>query len=248
MSTDLNEKGIKFTIEPSYDNSTPFQYLAGQLESIHDVFREMISESVGIVDLKQKKLDDSISKLSKIDQEEADIFYQHDYEPGRIKNIQMKEAVFQSSLIFLYSHFESALLEIVRICEKDLDYKRFDQYIDVCKKYKRGIWKGIRYIELSSRINLQDIESDWKELDYFRQIRNILVHRSGVLFMEDEKIREYISTHPHLDLFTVYGANNTILRYQIIISETYTNYISNIVLRYLKKVMDRIWKKHYNGK
>jgi hypothetical protein len=239
---------VKFTVPPGFDNTYPFQYLAGQLESIHDVYKEMISECVGIIDLKQKELDNKIRELRKIDQEEADIFNQHDYEPGRIKNIKMKEAIFQSSLIYLYSQFESALFEIVRICEKDLDFKQFTQYQDECKKFRKGIWKAIKYIELSSKINLQDIEIDWNQLDYFRQIRNTMVHRSGVLYMDDLKIQEYISNHPHLELFTVRGANNSIIRYQVIISEEYTNYISDLLMRYLINLMDRIWKKHYSGK
>jgi len=237
---------MKYTIVSNFDNSEPFQYLAGQLVSIKEIFNEMIADSINIIEAKQKKLDDQIIKLQKSDSEAADIFYQHDYEGGRIKNLQMKEAVFQSSLIYFYSQFESALFEIVRICEKDLSKVSYKNYIHKCKKYRKGIWKAYIYIELSSKTTFQDFYDEWLELNYFRQIRNIIVHRSGLLDEKDVKIREYISNHKHLELFTIKGVQNRIIGYQVIISENYAYYISELVLSFFNKIMEKIWSKQYS--
>lgn len=236
---------LRYEIKHSYDNSTPFQYLAAQLATINEVYNELIDDSLELIEAKQNILDIEIEALEKKDDEEADIFYQHIYEGGRIKNLEMKDSILHSLLIYFYSQFESALFEIVRICEKDFDFGTYSDYIDKCKKFRKGIWKAFNYIELSTGTTFQDCIDDWTELDYFRQIRNIVVHRVGVLYNNDKKLRDYISGHEHLNLFTVTGAQNRIVRYQIVITEEYSKHISRVVLKFLNKIMERIWNSHY---
>ncbi len=220
-----------YKIEDNYKFSNAFGSIDSQLYTIEEVINDFLNNGIKLVDNKQKLMDDLFDQIEKIDSEEAAIFDQHEYEPARLRNIDLKNTFLSSGLSYLYSQFEFLLDEI-----SNRSNELFESVI-LKKKHKKNPLKRTNGIQ-KSRLYLIDtfkidgIERDWEKIDNFRKIRNFFVHSNGNI-LNNDRIRQYIETEPNLSLFND----------EIILTKDYIIDYSKILINYLRLIMDTLYEK-----
>ena len=93
---------------------------------------------------------------------------------------------FKSTLIWIYSFFESHLKAISRLLENEF---HFDKKIDdfsrkpTAKHYREFLTKVVK-------IDLSSVEGTWNKIQGFQKIRNSIIHDNSVLYDKLSKIEK----------------------------------------------------------
>jgi hypothetical protein len=221
-----------YKIEDNYKFSNVFMDIDYFIENIEPIIDEFLTDGLKLVEEKQKKMDEMIASIDKIDPVEAEIFDQHVYEPERIKNILLKNSFLSSGLSYIFSQFEYYFKEI---CIRSMDLYEskisLDSYTNKCAKKMKGLNKPKNYLIDTYKIQLDDKARDWEKIENFYRVRNYFIHANGNV-IKDLKIVKYIEDEPNISLF----GKEIILTKDFIIENSY------ILINYLRIVMDRLYE------
>lgn len=222
-----------YKIEDNYKFSNAFGGIDSQLSTIEEVLTDFLTDGVKLVEEKQRKMDELFDKIEKIDSEQAAIFDQHEYEPARLKNIDLKNTFLTSGLGYLYSQFEFLLSEI-SIRSDELFGPDSAKTIkrNKARVYHNKIWTLKAHLIDTYKINLADKERDWMRIDNFRKIRNFFIHSNGNI-LKNDAIQQYIDNEPNISLFSE----------EIILTKEYILDHSKILINYLRTIMDKLYEK-----
>jgi hypothetical protein len=221
-----------YKIEDNYKFSNAFMDIDYFIDNIETIIDEFLADGLKLVEEKQRKMDEMIASIDKIDPEQAEIFDQHVYEPERIKNIFLKNAFLSSGLSYIFSQFEFYLKEI---CLRSMDLYEskisLDSYSNKCKKKEKGINKPKNYLIDSYKIQLDDKDKDWEKIENSYRIRNYFTHGNGNV-IKDPKIVKFIEDEPNISLFGK----------EIILTKDFIIEYSSILINYLRIIMDRLYE------
>ena len=223
-----------YSIKDNYKFSSAFTFIHSQIEEIRIVFKEFLNDGFTLVDEKQKKIDIELDKLKKENPEEAEIYYQHDYEYHRYRLYDMKETFLYSGVGYLYSQFDIFFLKTAnQTKELFKSNKSISSYKNKCKKFNRDIYKSKNYISDTFKINLEEFDNNWIKIENFKKLRNYFVHQNGV-FLKDKKFEKFIKDQ----------ANINIVDEKIVFSKDYLVEMCDVLIDYLNNIMNKIYESH----
>lgn len=189
---------------------------------------------IQLVKQKQVKLDEELNALYEKDEESGKIFEQHDHFHQTTINESLQEAFLLAATTYLYSQFEFSLNEIARktgeLFKSEINV---EDYKHKCGKFNRGISKFLKYIEVESNINLNDINGDWSKIKQFQKVRNCIVHANGRVKSNYEGLKEYAKATQGVSYDEDFD--------RITVSKDYLLEMNKVCFEFLNKIMERVW-------
>jgi hypothetical protein len=222
------------TDRPEFKLNMDYFLLHAQNDGIKDILKEFIEDSINLVNQKFQKIEQEYQRISKENDEEAQIYYQHDYEPRRITSIELKESIVNCGIGFLFSQFEVKFFELASIVKEKFHGIEINDYKNKCKRNNKGINLARSYIIDTSEINISDLEKDWFKIKQFQNLRHCLIHRNG-LVMKEQSIIDMAKNNPNI--------NHHIESDKIFANKIYLFETSELVFDYLFKTMERLTQK-----
>ena len=108
----MGAKAIYNLSEDNYQLSDSFSGIYLESNYKKTAFKDFLKDGENIVTRKQTELDAKLDELYNKNEEEGQIFEQHDHFYGSQVNDSLQDAILCATTIYLYSQFESILLEI----------------------------------------------------------------------------------------------------------------------------------------
>lgn len=221
-----------YSIEDNYKFSSAFSLIHSQIEEIRIVFKEFLNDGFTRVAEKQEKLDNKLDKLRKENPEEAEIHYQHDYDPHKYRLYDMKETFLYSGVGYLYSQFDIFFLNVANQTKGLFkSNKSISNYRNKCKKLNRDIYKSKHYISDTFKINLDEFDNNWIKIENFKKVRNYFVHQNGI-FLKDKKLEKFIKEQTNIN----------IIDDKVVFSKDYLIDMCDILIDFLNNVMNKIYE------
>lgn len=217
------------TDNPIFKLSNDYFLLQAQNDGIKNVLKEFVLDCIESVNNKFQKIKQEYQRISQENNEEAQIYCQHDYEPRRLATFALKESIINSAIGFLYSQFEVNFFELVEIVKEKFNGVELKDY-----KNNSGINLAKNYIIDTSKIDLSDLEKEWFKIKQFQNLRHCLVHRNG-LVKKEQSIIDMAKNNQNL---TYHKESDKIYAKKDYVFET-----SEFVFDYMFKIMDRLTNK-----
>jgi hypothetical protein len=220
----------------SYKYSEAFTEIHSETSLKSSAFKEFLDEGESLVKAKQDKLDAELDRLYAQDDEEGQIFEQHDHYLLSEINNTLQESFLLAATSYLYSQFEYSLIKIAiktgELLNAPVDLVDFKIK---CRKNRNQISKALEYIKEYSKISIIEMEDDWRRIKKFQRIRNCIVHANGIIKSNYEGLDIYAEEHPNL----VYEKSTD----QIKVTKEYLLDMSKICFNYSDKIMEKVWDK-----
>ena len=131
----------------------------------------------------------------------------------------------------IYSLFENEFLGLCIYCQGIEEYKlgpkdiKGDTYIGQCRKF---------IVNLLS-VNLDRLNDEWIKIQKYREIRNAVVHKNGVLLNSNQALVNFIDNTMGITL----GANNVISIDSIKFLQNFVDLIVKFLNEVCEEIMDQ---------
>lgn len=221
----------------SYRYTDEFSNIDSETSYKSSAFNEFLAEGESLVNAKQANLDAQLFTIYAKDEEEGQIFEQQDHYIGSVINNTLLESFYLAATSYLYSQLEYLLFEIAKITGKLFNSQiRIEEFKTKCKRDNKGISKSLEFIQISSKISIKDLESDWAEIKKFQMIRNCIVHANGIIK----------SNYIGLDIYAIQKTGLRLERSsnQVKIRKEYLFEMGKICFNFLDRIMEKVWEKH----
>ena len=220
----------------SYKYSDAFTEIHSETSLKSLAFTEYLEEGESLVKAKQDKLDAELDRLYAQDEEEGQIFEQHDHYLWSEIHNTLQESFLLAATSYLYSQFEYSLTKIAvktgELLNAPVDMEHFKIK---CRKNRNLISNALEYTKEYSKISITEMEDDWERIKKFQMIRNCIVHANGVIKSNYVGLDIYAQKHPNL----VYEKSTN----KIKVTKEYLLEMSKICFNYLDKIMEKVWDK-----
>lgn len=147
-------------------NNDDFQYVL-EVDFQLDSFREYLKLTEKVIN---NEIKDKIEKYNKFLEEAPDfvIEMEHDFEDHEIK-IHTQQLYYNSLFISMYSFLEKKMFQLCKLAEDK-------NIINVNDLSGDGIFKYYKYFKKVLLINLDEINTEWTEINKYNKLRNHFVH------------------------------------------------------------------------
>jgi len=220
----------------SYKHSDEFTNIYSEALLISLAFVEYLEEGESLVKKKQENLDSQLLKLYAKDEEEGQIFEQQDHYIGSEINCTLQESFLLAATSYLYSKFEYYLIEIAKITGDLFNSQvALNEFHTKCRKNRKGISKSFEYIQVHSKISINNMEDDWRKIKKFQMIRNCIVHANGTIKSNYHDLKTYTKQNPNLS----YEESSN----QIKVTKQYLLEMKKTCIDFINKIMEAVWEK-----
>ena len=135
-----------------------------------------------------------------------------------------------SILILSFSFFESNLNDLSALCQDNSKNKEKD-----FSKFKVEISKFKNEIEYYSSINLIKLSKIWSEINFYREIRNCLIHYNGnINKMKNEKLEIKLKVHESISVKLNGDIHINNIDFILIVLNSIYLYLENILIELTK--------------
>jgi len=192
----------------------------------------------------EKKLEEKINEWETLYPDSADSgFDSYDFYEEEIQKISkdFKITYYNSMLMIAYSYFEVIMKNICLETEKYIDSKIGLEDL----KGNNYIEKSKRYLEKVVEIDTSDLDSKWRKIRNYQQIRNIIAHSNGRLKEgQIENIKRIVRENKNIVLNTNIQPELKIENSRFIIDfcKISNSYIETVKSRILEKLSTFIAK------
>lgn len=185
---------------------------------IHDLkirFAHEVSYLKEHIDFNHKEQENRKKKVTQLLEEEIDedkineailrMVYQYDL-------IKLPSYFYHSTIVALYSMFESTLMGICERTKKDLELQLSVNDFST----RDNLGKAVTYLEKLININFYKDRKEWNQLNDFRSLRNIIVHQNSQFTSEpNAKEKELIKRLKYIQFdksdFTFYVTDSRLI-------------------------------------
>jgi len=218
-----------------YQVSDSFSKISSETTYKSLAFIEFLEECESLVNTKQANLDEKLNALYENDEEEGQIFEQHDHFYESSINESLRESFTLAATSYLFSQFEYLMFETARRTGELFNTEiRIDEYKNKCKANKKGISMALAFIQDYGKISMNDLTSQWSVIKQFQRIRNCIVHSNGIVKSNYKGLDIYASSKD--------GLSYEKSKNQIIIKKDYLIEMGNTCFGFLEKIMEKVWE------
>ncbi len=168
------------------------EFLRWKLDELED-YAETFEAS--LADEQKKLADDVRTKTAAMsDEEKTQLDGYYSFDVSKLSET-FPYLLRSGFLVSCYSMLEN---ELMVLCA----YVQTRHHFSISPKDLRG--NGIvlcqDYLKKVAKVSFRDQSSSWREILFFNQIRNQIVHTGGVVAVEEKKLREAIEKSTHMNL------------------------------------------------
>jgi hypothetical protein len=219
----------------SYKYSDTFSEIHSESSLKSLAFSEFLEEGDSLVKTKQSDLDAKLYALYEKDEEEGQIFEQHDHYLGSTINETLEESFLLAATSYLFSQFEYLIFEIAKKTGELYKSKiNPDEYENKCKRNNKGISKALAFIQEITGISFIEENHKWSDIKQFQRIRNCIVHSNGIVKSNYDGLDSYAISKKGL----VFNKDQN----QIKVEKEYLLELGNTCFKFLDTIMEKVWK------